>query len=102
MMPDRSDLPEAMRTDDMHSPFSLSPRQIEVLELAAEGLTVMGIARRLLITERTIRKHLRDARDRLNAQNTTQAVAIALATNLIEVRNLEEVMRMEPAELFLY
>ena len=56
-----------------------------MLELGAEGLTADGIALRLLVTERTIRKHLRCARQILNAQNTTQAVAIAVATQLIKL-----------------
>ena len=99
-MPDRNES-EAM-CEDTHRPFSLSPRQTQVLELAAEGLTADGMARRLFVTERTIRKHLKDARYILNAFNTTQAVAIAVATDLIQVPNLDELIKMKPVDHLYY
>ena len=83
-MPDRNES-EAM-CDQTHRPFSLSPRQTQVLVLAAQGLTLVGIGNRLFLTERTIRKHLGDARNKLNAINTTHAVAIAITNQLIEIK----------------
>jgi len=37
----------------------LSPREIEVLSLVAEGLSNAGIARRLVVTEGAVEKHVR-------------------------------------------
>ncbi len=36
----------------------LSPREREVLELMAEGLSNQGIAERLVVTERAVQKHI--------------------------------------------
>lgn len=66
-------------------PFFLPQRQTQVLELAAQGLTATGIARQLIITPRTVRKHLTTARESFNASNTTQAVVIAYALGLIRL-----------------
>ena len=38
----------------------LTDREREVLSLMAEGLTNNGIARRLVLTERTVEGHVRD------------------------------------------
>lgn len=54
----------------------LSKRQHEVLILAAKGLTVNEMARILTISPRTVKHHLALARCRLDAVNTTHAVAI--------------------------
>ncbi len=59
-------------------PF-LSHRQRAILEMAAQGQSDKEMARRLELSVRTIRGHLRDARLRLNAANRTHAVALALA-----------------------
>lgn len=65
--------------------FVLSTRQVSVLSLAAKGWTDFQIARQLGIATRTVRHHLEKARCNLQALNTTHAVAIAVAQNLIEV-----------------
>ena len=61
----------------------LTPRQCEALYLAALGLTNKGIARKMVITPDTVKKHLHDARTALNATNRTHAVFIAASTGLI-------------------
>ncbi|MBF9031511.1 LuxR family transcriptional regulator [Rhodobacterales bacterium HKCCE3408] len=61
----------------------LTPRQIEVLELVADGKTIQDIA---LILERnaaTVEKHLRGARDTLGVETTAQAVRKASVLNQI-------------------
>lgn len=82
-MPDRNGTGQSAETADC--PFFLSERQNEVLSLAARGLTMLGIAHLLAITPRTVRKHLALARAALGAVNTTQAVAIAVHYDLIEI-----------------
>jgi len=55
------------------------------LALAAGGCTSRDIARQLGLKVRTVRHHLAEARRRLGAKSTTQAVAIAVARGLIEL-----------------
>ena len=62
---------------------NLTPREIDVLSLLAEGLQHEEIGRRLGISSETVRTHLRKACDRLGASTRTQAVATALRLGLI-------------------
>jgi DNA-binding NarL/FixJ family response regulator len=52
---------------------SLSPREREVLELVAEGLPNKLIARRLEISEKTVKAHLTRVYSELNVTDRTQA-----------------------------
>lgn len=61
----------------------LTPRELDVLTLLAEGLQHEEIGRRLGISSETVRTHLRKACDRLGASTRTQAVATALRMGLI-------------------
>ncbi len=61
----------------------LTPRELDVLGLLAEGLPHEEIGRRLGISSETVRTHLRKASDRLGASTRTQAVATALRLGLI-------------------
>jgi DNA-binding CsgD family transcriptional regulator len=63
---------------------ALTKRQNECLQLLAAGLTARGIARRLGITERMVRKHLHGARLRLEARSTVEAVYIALKQDILD------------------
>jgi LuxR family maltose regulon positive regulatory protein len=55
----------------------LSERELEVLELIAEGLTNPGIASRLFISLNTVKAHTRNIYGKLGVHNRTQAVARA-------------------------
>ena len=55
----------------------LSPRELEVLALAAQGLTNQQIAAQLVISIRTVKKHIENINSKLGAQNRTQAAARA-------------------------
>ncbi len=66
----------------------LSPRQLEILSLAAQGLLDREIAERLQITGSTVRQHLCKIHHRLKARNTTHAVAIALERHIIQLEDL--------------
>ncbi len=57
-------------------PFS--PRELEVLTLAAEGLTNKEIAYRLGLSERTIQFHMNSVFNKTVTQSRTEAVALAL------------------------
>jgi DNA-binding NarL/FixJ family response regulator len=61
----------------------LTARELEVLALAAEGLSQEEIGRRLGIGAETVRTHARKAAERLGARSRTQAVATAIRRRLI-------------------
>ncbi len=61
----------------------LSPRQIEVLTLVAEGCPNKEIRHRLGIAERTVRFHLTDVFATLGVQSRVQAVLRAQALGLL-------------------
>jgi DNA-binding NarL/FixJ family response regulator len=64
---------------------NLSAREIEVLEHAARGFTVGQIARRLVLSPRTIETHLSNAYRKLGVRNRVQALARASQLELIRI-----------------
>lgn len=63
----------------------LSPREIEALTLLAIGYSRAQAANTMSISEHTLRVYVESARFKVGAQNTTHAVARALARGLIVV-----------------
>ena len=61
----------------------LTPREVEVLCLLADGHSHEEIGRRLEIGPETVRTHARKAADRLGARTRTQAVAKAIRLGLL-------------------
>ena len=68
---------------DDASAEALTPREIEVLELLAEGLSNKGIALRLGISDQTVKFHVASIIGKLAAANRTEAVRIALRRGLL-------------------
>lgn len=56
---------------------SLTPRELEVLSLLAEGCSNQEIARKLAITERTARTHVSNLLGKLQLESRTQAALLA-------------------------
>jgi DNA-binding NarL/FixJ family response regulator len=68
----------------LHNPLpELSAREIEVLDLVAEGLSNRQVARRLFISEATVKSHLVHAFTKLDVDNRTAAVSAARQAGLI-------------------
>jgi DNA-binding NarL/FixJ family response regulator len=61
----------------------LTTREIEVLELLAEGLSNKGIARRLGISDQTVKFHVSSVTGKLGAHSRTAAVRLAVRRGLI-------------------
>ncbi len=74
---------ERIMTADPPSPH-LSPRQLEILELASRGLSNPDMAKALGISVPVVGEHLRAVLAKLGAANRTEAVAIAMRRHLIE------------------
>jgi LuxR family maltose regulon positive regulatory protein len=61
----------------------LTPREMEVLQLVAIGDSNQAIADQLVITVRTVKKHITNILGKLEVSNRTQAVARARELGLI-------------------
>jgi DNA-binding NarL/FixJ family response regulator len=73
----RRDLQEAKGID------ALTDREKDVLRLVARGATNRDIAEELVITENTVKVHLRNILDKLQLRNRQQAAAYAVQEGLI-------------------
>ncbi len=62
---------------------SLTAREIEVLQLMAEGLSNHAIAERLVLSLNTVRNHVQSVISKLQAHSKLEAVAIAVRTGVI-------------------
>lgn len=62
---------------------ALTQRELEVLQLLAEGLPNKAIARRLDISEHTVKFHVNAVMSKLSAQSRTEAVVRATRLGLI-------------------
>jgi len=61
----------------------LTPREVQVLELLAEGLANKAIAERLTISDQTVKFHVASIYGKLGAANRTDAVRRAVRRGLI-------------------
>ena len=78
--------PSLPPSQDSESPLpieELSPRELEVLQLLAEGLPNKAIAHRLNISEHTVKFHVNAIMGKLGAQSRTEAAVRATRLGLI-------------------
>jgi DNA-binding NarL/FixJ family response regulator len=69
---------------------TLSDKELEVLQLAAQALSNNQIARRLGLAEATVKRHMRNIFVKLNAVSRIDAVNKALAASLIAPHSRNE------------
>lgn len=67
-----------------HQAPKLTPRQVEILRYTAHGLSNKEIGNLLMVSENTVKYHLKQILQKLNAQNRTEAVAVAISFGLLE------------------
>ncbi len=63
--------------------LGITPRELEILGLIAEGLSNREIAGRLFVSENTVKTHSSRLFDKLGAKRRTQAVQLGKAAQLI-------------------
>lgn len=76
--PERSAIPS-----DPTGASQLTPREVEVLRLVSQGWVIQGIAEELAISPHTVRNHIRNLRQRLNAKTKLDAVMIAMRMGIL-------------------
>lgn len=79
-----ADLAEAMRRRMSPTGPRLSTREAELLELLSEGLSVSAVARRMYISESTVKTHMSKLYEKLGASNRAQALMSAIRLGLID------------------
>jgi DNA-binding NarL/FixJ family response regulator len=63
----------------------LSPREIEVLKLVAQGRTNREVAGALHLSENTVKNHVANILDKLHLRSRLEAVMYAMRTKLLEL-----------------
>ncbi len=64
------------------TPFGLSPREMDVLRLVAQGMTDAEVAEQLVIARRTVNTHLTAIYTKLNVSSRTAATRLAIEQGL--------------------
>ncbi len=63
--------------------LGITPREMEILALVAQGMTNREIAARLFVSENTVKTHCSRAFDKLGAKRRTQAVHVGKELGLL-------------------
>jgi len=75
----------ATREGQTGSNPNLSPREKEVLQLVADGLTNIEIAEKLIISVQTVKNHISSILYKLDAVNRTNAVVKGLSFSSVTI-----------------
>jgi DNA-binding CsgD family transcriptional regulator len=71
--------------DKQWGPWSLTQRELEVLQLLAEGATNSEISQRLFISPKTTKNHLAAIFQKLDVTNRTHALVRAVVMGLVTI-----------------
>ncbi|AFY53604.1 response regulator containing a CheY-like receiver domain and an HTH DNA-binding domain [Rivularia sp. PCC 7116] len=80
---EKSEFSNTLDNDDIIDPYTLTERELEVLQLIVEGCSNAVIAERLYITVGTVKTHVRNILNKLCADDRTQAAVRALRSGLV-------------------
>jgi DNA-binding CsgD family transcriptional regulator len=84
--PDKASIHAERRDDDRQwGPWSLTQRELEVLQLLAEGATNSEISQRLYISPKTTKNHLAAIFQKLDVTNRTHALVRAVVMGLVTI-----------------
>jgi len=61
----------------------ITPRELEILQLIADGLSTREMAERLFVSENTVKTHCKRLFDKLEVNRRTKAIQVAKALGLI-------------------
>jgi DNA-binding NarL/FixJ family response regulator len=76
--------------DQEPAPDRLTERELQLLQLVSLGLSNRAIAQRLSISLNTVKYHLKNILQKLDVQNRTEAVAIAIRDGLLDQKGADE------------
>ena len=72
-------IPDERKREDLH----ITRRELEILELIAQGLSNREIAEKLFVSESTVKTHSSRVFDKLGARRRTQAVQLGKEFGLL-------------------
>ena len=75
----------AVEMAEHHADDALTEREIEVLREVAAGNANKMVARRLAVSEETVKAHMKNILSKLGANDRTHAVTIALKRGIIDI-----------------
>jgi DNA-binding NarL/FixJ family response regulator len=81
----RSDRSNGHRSHDAFLAEQLTPREVEVLQLLAEGAPSQEIARRLGVSPNTVRTHVQGILSKLQVHSRLEAAAFAVRLELVRL-----------------
>jgi DNA-binding NarL/FixJ family response regulator len=64
---------------------TLTPREVEVLELVAKGLRTKEIAAALFVSEDTVQGHIKNIFSKLNVHDRSEAVTVAIRRGILRI-----------------
>jgi len=76
-------VPRGPRKETQSHPAGLTPRQVEVLELVAKGMTNSDIAEHLFVSPKTVDHHVSALLAKLGVSSRKEAAAIARNQDLV-------------------
>jgi two-component system NarL family response regulator len=75
----------AARLAERNHRSSLSPRELEILELLSKGLTNKEIGQAFGISKHTVRNHINNITQKLDVTDRTEAASVAIKQGIIAV-----------------
>jgi DNA-binding NarL/FixJ family response regulator len=72
--------------DNKGAGAQLTPREMQVLKLVAQGLNNKDIAEKLFISENTVKNHIRNILDKLHLHSRMEAVVYAVKEKLLDIQ----------------
>lgn len=76
---------KAIEADPSSADAALSPREQEVLQYLADGLSSAEVADRMCISRKTVKNHLASIYDKLGTHDKTQAVVTAVRQGIVNL-----------------
>ncbi|MCY7729478.1 two-component system response regulator DegU, partial [Bacillus safensis] len=64
----------------------LTRRECEVLQMLADGKSNRGIGESLFFSEKTVKNHVSNILQKMNVNDRTQAVVVAIKNGWVEMR----------------
>lgn len=81
----RTEATTAPTADDDAPDVSLTDRQVQILQMLADGLSPRETSERLFIAEKTVRNHLTAIYTALDVNSRSQAIVVGLKAGLIDL-----------------